>query len=61
MTSEERSQLQPFFEALEGLKKNGFQGIARAQTVEWPLSGKEGQRRETLEIIVELRKDSSPV
>jgi hypothetical protein len=61
MKNEDRAQLQPFFEALEGLQKNGFKGIARAQTVEWPLSGNEGQRRETLEIIVELRKDIAPV
>jgi uncharacterized protein (UPF0335 family) len=49
-----KDSLKPFFEALEGLKKDGFKGIARVQTVEWPLVDSK-----TLEIVLELRKEIS--
>jgi hypothetical protein len=50
-----REKLKPFLEALGGVKETGFQGIARIQTIEWPLT--QGERRGTVEIILELRKD----
>jgi hypothetical protein len=50
-----QAQLKPFLEALEGLKRNGFQGIAKVQTVEWPFTGSKA-----LDIILELRKEIHP-
>jgi hypothetical protein len=44
--------LKSFLEALKGLQESGFEGIAKIQEVEWPLTGSEA-----LEIILELRKE----
>jgi hypothetical protein len=50
-----QEQLKPFLEALEGLKKNGFHGIARIQEVNWPLGSSNA-----MEIILELKKEILP-
>jgi hypothetical protein len=50
-----QAQLKPFLEALEGLKKNGFQGVAHIKTTQWPLAN-----ANTLEIFLELRKEIPP-
>jgi hypothetical protein len=52
-----RAELQPFIEALKGLKKIGYRGITRIQTVEWPLAGNESRQAETIEIVLELKKE----
>jgi hypothetical protein len=46
------AELKPFLEALDGLKKNGFKGIAKIQESEWPLAGVRTQ-----EIILEISKE----
>jgi hypothetical protein len=56
-TKEEcQAQLKPFIEALKGLEKIGFHGIARIQAVEWPLAN-----TNTMEIVLELSKEILPV
>jgi hypothetical protein len=48
-------ELRPFLEALDGLKKSGFQGVAKIQTIEWPLANSN-----TLEIVLDLKKEILP-
>jgi hypothetical protein len=52
---DDQVELRPFLEALEGLRKNGFQGVAKIQTIEWPLA-----KSNTLEIVLELKKEILP-